>query len=81
MGPSKLIIVVPAPAVVLTVLAAAGTGNVTVEDVDPAAYATPVRYSNCLDICHKRFSSVPHPICLLGIAMIVKINVQRYATF
>jgi len=23
--------------------------------------------SNSLDICHRRFSSWPHPICLLGI--------------
>jgi hypothetical protein len=47
----------------------------------PALYATPFIASNCLEICHKRFSSVPHPICLLGIAMIAKINVQRYVTF
>jgi uncharacterized membrane protein len=33
-------------------------------------YKTLVRVSNCLDICHKRFSSVPQPICLDGIAII-----------
>jgi hypothetical protein len=27
---------------------------------------TCVSLSNWLEICHKRFSSVPHPICLFG---------------
>jgi thrombospondin-related uncharacterized protein len=33
--------------------------------------ATPVRPSNCLEICHNRFSSVPQPICLDGIAIVL----------
>jgi hypothetical protein len=33
--------------------------------------ATPVRLSNCLEICHNRFSSVPQPICLDGIAIVL----------
>jgi hypothetical protein len=33
--------------------------------------ATPVRLSNCLEICHNRFSSVPQPICLDGIAILL----------
>jgi hypothetical protein len=55
--------------------------EVPVPPPPPALYATPFIASNCLEICHKRFSSVPHPICLLGIAMIEKINAQRYVTF
>jgi hypothetical protein len=30
---------------------------------------TLISNSNCLEICHNRFSSVPQPICLDGIAM------------
>jgi type III secretory pathway component EscR len=34
-------------------------------------YTTLVKLSNCLEICHNRFSSVPQPICLDGIAMLL----------
>ena len=41
-----------------------------VPDPPPLLYVMPDKYSNCLEICHNRFSSVPQPICLDGIAIV-----------
>jgi hypothetical protein len=57
-------------AVVVDVVVGAIVVVVVVVVPHPPA-ATHVKYSNCLDICQSKLAVVLHPICLLGIAMII----------